>query len=181
MPTSPTRAPPRPSPRRPPRRPRPPAHRSPTGPRTRPTPRSPPARGSATRWCSPLPSTATPTFPDPATPTPLAGSRSSRSRSGEWCIDMEAVELASAVTDAHIHFGPAGRSGDVVIPIGAPTSTSGHRDTWTDVCVTVEERTVDEILASPESFYANIHTDTHPDGAIRGQLALSSVFELELS
>lgn len=100
---------------------------------------------------------------------------------GEWCIDMEVVDLASTVVDAHIHFGPAGRAGDVVIPIGAPTATSGDTDTWTDVCVTVEERLVNEVLASPDSFYANVHTERHPDGAVRGQLALSSIFELELS
>lgn len=100
---------------------------------------------------------------------------------GEWCIDMEAVGLSADVTDSHIHFGPTGNSGDVVIPIGAPTSTDGDTDTWDDVCVTVEDSLVAEILDAPEAFYANVHTADFAGGAIRGQLEASSIFDLTLS
>lgn len=100
---------------------------------------------------------------------------------GEWCIDMEAAGLSSAVTDAHVHFGPEGTSGDVVIPIGPPTATEGDTETWTDVCVTVEEQLVNEIVDAPQAFYANVHTSDHPAGAVRGQLEPSSIFDLTLS
>lgn len=100
---------------------------------------------------------------------------------GEWCIDMEATGLSSDVTDAHVHFGPTGNSGDAVIPIGKPTSSQGETDTWTDVCVAVADDLVAEIVDAPEAFYANIHTVDFGGGAIRGQLAASSIFDLELS
>ena len=99
----------------------------------------------------------------------------------EWCIDMEATGLSADVTDSHIHFGPAGNSGDVVIPIGAPTATDGDIDTWTDVCVTVEDPLVAEVIDAPQAFYANIHTADFSGGAIRGQLEPSSIFDLTLS
>ena len=100
---------------------------------------------------------------------------------GEWCIDMEATGLSADVTDSHIHFGPAGNSGDVVIPIGAPTSVDGSTDTWDDVCVTVEDSLVAEVLDAPQAFYANIHTADFAGGAIRGQLEASTIFDLTLS
>lgn len=100
---------------------------------------------------------------------------------GEWCIDMVATGLSASVTDSHIHFGPAGNSGDVVIPIGEPTSSDGDTDTWDDVCVTVEDSLVAEILDAPEAFYANVHTGDYAGGAIRGQLEASTIFDLTLS
>lgn len=99
---------------------------------------------------------------------------------GEWCIDMEATGLSSDVSDAHIHFGTEGVSGDPVIPIGAPTATEGDTDTWSDVCVAVDEQLAAEIVDAPQAFYANVHTIDHPGGAIRGQLEPSSLFDLTL-
>lgn len=100
---------------------------------------------------------------------------------GEWCFDMEATGLSSDVTDSHIHFGPAGKSGDVVIPIGEPTATEGDTDTWDDVCVTVADDLIAEIIDAPDAFYANIHTADFGGGAIRGQLEAASIFDLTLS
>lgn len=100
---------------------------------------------------------------------------------GEWCIDMQATGLSAGVTDSHIHFGPEGNSGDVVVPIGAPTATDGDTATWDDVCVTVEDSLVAEILDAPQAFYANIHTTDFAGGAIRGQLEASTIFDLTLS
>ncbi|MDE0805268.1 MAG: CHRD domain-containing protein, partial [Acidimicrobiales bacterium] len=100
---------------------------------------------------------------------------------GEWCIDMEAVGLSADVSDSHIHFGPTGNNGDVVIPIGAPTSVDGDTDTWDDVCVAVEDSLVAEVLDAPDAFYANIHTADFAAGAIRGQLEASTIFDLTLS
>ena len=101
--------------------------------------------------------------------------------SGEWCIDMEATGLSAEVTDSHIHFGTAGSSGDVVIPIGAPTAVDGDTDVWDDVCVEVDDDLVAEILDAPQAFYANVHTADFAAGAIRGQLEAATIFDLELS
>lgn len=101
--------------------------------------------------------------------------------SGDWCFDMEATGLSAEVTDAHIHFGPVGNSGDVVIPIGTPTEVDGDTDVWDDVCVTVEAELVAEILDAPDAFYANVHTAAFGGGAIRGQLEAATIFDLTLS
>ncbi len=100
---------------------------------------------------------------------------------GEWCVDMQATGLSTDVSDAHIHFGPAGTSGDVVIPIGTPTSSDGDTDTWDDVCADVADDLVAEVIDAPDAFYANIHTSAYGAGAIRGQLQTSSIFDLTLS
>jgi hypothetical protein len=100
---------------------------------------------------------------------------------GDLCFDMVATGLGSEVTDAHIHEGAAAVSGGVVIPIGPPTATEGDTDTWTDVCVDVDDAIVERITADPSAFYANVHTAQFGAGAIRGQLQQASIFDLELS
>ena len=99
----------------------------------------------------------------------------------ELCIDMVADGLDGEVTDAHIHDGSAGTSGPPVIPIGSPTESAGERDTWTDICVEVDPALLDRMVAEPGAFYANVHTETFPAGAIRGQLVASTIFDLTLS
>lgn len=100
---------------------------------------------------------------------------------GEWCIDMVAEALSAEVSGAHIHFGPEGLSGDVVIPIGDPTEVADGVDTWSDVCVEVDRDLVDEILSAPDAYYANVHTADFPAGAVRGQLVAATIFDLTLS
>lgn len=86
--------------------------------------------------------------------------------SGEVCpdLDIEKPE-ATAIRAAHIHRGPAGENGPVVIPF------ESDADGVSDDCVTAEAALVNEVLQSPDGFYVNVHTERYPDGAIRGQLA----------
>jgi hypothetical protein len=39
--------------------------------------------------------------------------------------------------------------------------------------VLVDAALYDEIASSPSSFYVNVHTSDHPNGAVRGQLAVA--------
>ena len=100
---------------------------------------------------------------------------------GELCIDMVTTGLASEVTDAHLHEGAPGASGGPVVPIGPPTATDGDTDTWSGVCVEVDEALAERMAADVAGFYANVHTADHPDGAVRGQLGFATIFDLELS
>ena len=68
---------------------------------------------------------------------------------------------------AHIHRGRAGRNGPVVIPLDTPDS--GSPGTFAD-CTTASRRLLRQIQRSPGSFYANVHTQDFPNGAVRGQL-----------
>jgi hypothetical protein len=70
-------------------------------------------------------------------------------------------------TAAHIHEGPAGRNGPIVVPFTPPAT--GNPGTTT-ACVTVGAAVLGRLHATPTGFYINVHTAKFPDGAVRGQL-----------
>jgi hypothetical protein len=65
---------------------------------------------------------------------------------------------------SHIHKGPKGKAGNVVIPLftAAPGKHSG--------CVTTTNSLLAAIKKTPSAYYVNVHTAKYPGGAIRGQL-----------
>jgi hypothetical protein len=82
---------------------------------------------------------------------------------GELCWTFSALKGIAAPMVAHIHHGPSGTSGPIVIPLGSAYKRSG--------CVT---GTAPQLLAlievHPEQFYVNVHTSKYPGGAVRAQL-----------
>lgn len=66
-------------------------------------------------------------------------------------------------TAAHIHEGAAGASGPPVLPFSLPRLNSCISD--------VDDAVVRRVTDNPGNFYVNVHTEDHPGGAIRGQLA----------
>ena len=84
----------------------------------------------------------------------------------EICFETEATGLAAPVTGAHIHVGPAGFAGPIVVPL-TPQIGAG--------CVFAPRELIKAIRQSPENYYVNVHTAGgtplgRPGGAIRGQL-----------
>jgi hypothetical protein len=67
------------------------------------------------------------------------------------------------VTAAHIHKGEVGVSGDVVFPI---TVSPENPFTFTSPALTAEQ----EADLNAGRYYINLHSDTYPEGEIRGQL-----------
>jgi hypothetical protein len=63
---------------------------------------------------------------------------------------------------SHIHKGPAGKAGDVVVPLGKTFKARG--------CTKAKTSLVRSILAKPGRYYVNVHNDKYPAGAVRGQL-----------
>lgn len=86
---------------------------------------------------------------------------------GEVCFALTVSNIALPATGAHIHAGEAGVAGPVVVglvPPGEEGASSG--------CVAVEdEALLANIVANPDEYYVNVHTDEFPDGAVRGQLS----------
>jgi hypothetical protein len=85
-----------------------------------------------------------------------------------------------APTRAHIHVGPRGVAGAIVVPFfEAPT---GLPDTLHAVagCVQVDRDLARAIAADPRGYYVNIHTAEFPGGAIRGQLHRARHLDLDL-
>lgn len=85
---------------------------------------------------------------------------------GEVCYEV-AVQKLDRPVGMHIHEAEAGRSGPVVVPLTTPTAT----DTTTTGCTNADRSLLGRIVAQPRDFYVNVHTDTYPQGAVRGQLS----------
>jgi len=89
----------------------------------------------------------------------------------EICWELSLSDIAPA-TRAHIHAGPAGQNGGVVVfffdevignPIPRPDPLTG--------CVDVEADLIKDIRQNPDQFYINVHNADYPGGAVRGQLS----------
>jgi CHRD domain len=66
----------------------------------------------------------------------------------------------------HIHVGPAGVNGPIVVNLpGAFVDGRLVGSTTTDAV------TASAILANPGGYYVNVHTNAFPGGAVRGQLS----------
>ncbi|WP_182481370.1 CHRD domain-containing protein [Nocardioides immobilis] len=74
-----------------------------------------------------------------------------------WRITVQSVAPVGA---AHIHAGPAGVAGPVVVPL-AP---------YNQGCADTSLRIARFIRLHPGDFYVNLHNADFPGGAVRGQL-----------
>lgn len=98
---------------------------------------------------------------------------------GRACINAE-VKNVDPLVLAHIHKGPAGANGPVVVDftqfIDGPTVKG---------CVSADPALIDAIAADPAGYYINIHSEVFRPGAVRGQLeprgSLRSSFRIHLS
>jgi hypothetical protein len=75
--------------------------------------------------------------------------------------------LVANVTDAHVHIAPVGIAGSVVLPLdiaAGPDNMSGNISGSAEVNSTIMDAFANGTL------YVNVHSETYPDGEIRGQL-----------
>ena len=84
----------------------------------------------------------------------------------EACYEVRVNRIDRPVA-MHIHEAEAGKSGGVVVPLITPTAS----DTTTTGCTNVDAGVMTRLAADPDNFYVNVHTETYPQGAARGQLA----------
>lgn len=92
------------------------------------------------------------------------GTMELREASGELCYELTASGVSSEVVSAHIHRGGADEAGEIVIELQAPVDGSSSG------CETVEAMDLVPLLEQTSNFYVNVHSQDHPDGAVRGQL-----------
>ena len=82
---------------------------------------------------------------------------------GQICYELTVAGIAPA-TAAHIHVGPVGVAGPVVVPLAPPTNGS------VSACAAVDRELALAILKHPADYYVNVHNADFPAGAVRGQL-----------
>ena len=94
-----------------------------------------------------------------------AGSASLRLNPGQGqiCFELEVTGIAPA-TAAHIHVGPAGVAGPVVVGLTPPTAGQSSG------CAEVDRELVLAIIHDAANYYVNVHNADFPAGAVRGQL-----------
>jgi len=85
------------------------------------------------------------------------------STSGEVCVRFH-LRNVDPITVDHIHRGPAGVAGPVVIPLPVPVGDFGEG------CTTASPALVQDIVTNPANYYVNVHNAAYPGGAMRGQL-----------
>lgn len=87
------------------------------------------------------------------------------------CFGVTVARISGAAA-AHIHRGTSTQSGPIVVdfkltPIpGIPGAASG--------CVDAAASLIAQIRRNPNRFYANVHNQDFPGGAVRGQLGRGS-------
>lgn len=86
-----------------------------------------------------------------------------RGKSPEICYTLTVTGIATA-TAAHIHSGPAGVAGPVVLALQAPASGTSSG------CIPVVTSTLKAIAGDLTNYYVNVHNAEYPAGALRGQL-----------
>jgi hypothetical protein len=77
-----------------------------------------------------------------------------------YAVSYEGIRTPTA---AHIHAGAAGATGPPVVHFSIPRLNACMTD--------VDRAVIQRIITNPANFYVNVHTEDHPGGAIRGQLA----------
>ena len=83
----------------------------------------------------------------------------------QLCYRIE-VTGVTGVDGTSVHEGADGEQGAVVLGLDPPEGGS------VEGCVTAEPALLDRVGSSPQDYYLNVRSEEHPDGAVRGQLAL---------
>jgi hypothetical protein len=78
------------------------------------------------------------------------------------CYDVTWSKEVGTPTAGHIHKGPKGLNGPVVVQFDLPAKPKA--------CLTVDSAVLGQIASDPGGHYVNIHAEKYPNGAARGQL-----------
>jgi hypothetical protein len=86
---------------------------------------------------------------------------------GEVCHETSWANVDGTVFAGHIHVGPVGTAGPVVVTL--LTGSFAGTDS-ASACVAADRELIMAIIQNPENYYVNVHSTVFPAGAVRGQL-----------
>jgi hypothetical protein len=133
--------------------------------------------GSAMAGGKPLVATLLPgnEVPNPPGGDPSATARGSFAMTVNYghrtvCYWLSWEGLSTPATAAHIHVGAAGVPGGVVVPLSVVPNSTMTSGSTSDCIEGIDGDLLKAIIQNPTGYYVNVHNDTRPGGAIRGQL-----------
>jgi len=89
-------------------------------------------------------------------------------------FQVTGLPAGTIIVGAHIHPGPAGVNGPVIVSTGltatSPFALSADAGELTVGDIAVDPALAQAIMDNPGGYYFNIHTPTNPGGVARGQL-----------
>jgi hypothetical protein len=85
----------------------------------------------------------------------------------EVCHEISWAGVDGTVSAGHIHVGPAGSAGPVVVTLF--TGSFAGTDS-VSACVSADRELILAIMQNPTNYYVNVHSSVFPGGAVRGQL-----------
>jgi hypothetical protein len=87
----------------------------------------------------------------------------------EICFKISWADIDGQVFAGHIHVGPAGSAGPIVVTLF--TGSFGGTDSATGCVENVDADLIKAIRHDPSAYYVNLHSQPNfPGGAVRGQL-----------
>ncbi len=88
---------------------------------------------------------------------------------GTLCFELFVENITLPASAAHVHVGPVGAAGPIVVPL-TPPDASGRSSGCVDVVNPEGVDLIQAIIQHPGLFYVNVHTPDFSAGAVRGQL-----------
>lgn len=92
----------------------------------------------------------------------------------DFHFQLAGFPSSTTIVGAHIHPGPAGVNGGVIVNTGlvagSPVTQTNGVMSFSATSVSVPAATLQSIVNNPAAFYFNVHSPTNTGGVARGQL-----------
>ena len=96
------------------------------------------------------------------------------SGTADFHFQLAGFPSSTTIVAAHIHPGPAGVNGGVIVNTGlvaaSPVTQTNGVMSFSANNISVPAATLQNIVNNPAAFYFNVHSPTNPGGVARGQL-----------